>query len=129
MSVAVKMHHTDFVVESKNTRVFRVPTKVANSVLQFIIPYEISVSEEKDDNEGFVSIDEAFKDYYAETSKPATLLRGYRARNELTQTELAKHLKTSQAAIAAMESAKRPISLPMAKKIAAFFNVDYKDFT
>ncbi len=129
MSVAVKMHHTDFVVESENTRLFRVPTKVANSVLQFIIPYEISVSEEKDDNEEFVSIDEAFKDYYAETSKPATLLRGYRARNELTQAELAKHLKTSQAAIAAMESGKRPISLTMAKKIAAFFNVDYKDFT
>jgi DNA-binding XRE family transcriptional regulator len=132
MSVAVKMYHTDFVVESNSTRVFRVPTKVANSVLEFITPYEIPILKEnegsnKDDE--FISIDEVFKDYYAETSKPATLLRGYRLRNELTQAELAKYLKTSQAAVAAMESAKRPISLSMAKKLATFFNANYKDFT
>ena len=78
MSVAVKMYHTDFVVESNSTRVFRVPTKVANSVLEFITPYEIPIlkeNEESNKGDEFISIDEVFKDYCLISPPLAVILK------------------------------------------------------
>lgn len=45
-------------------------------------------------------------------------LRAYRLRQDLTQQDLAKKAKISQANISAMESGKRPIGLQSAKKLA-----------
>ncbi len=74
------------------------------------------------------SIDEVFADLFAETSKPATILRGFRGRDEITQVELAEKLGISQSVVAELESAKRPISKAMAMKLGTFFDTSYKAF-
>ena len=78
-------------------------------------------------DEETVSIEEAFDDLYKDIGKPAMLLRGFRKRDELTQAQLAKKLDTTQSAIAEMENGQRKIGLKMEKKIAAFFEMDYKE--
>lgn len=49
-------------------------------------------------------------------------------RDQLTQTALAKKLGTTQSAIAEMEKGHRKIGIKMAKRIAQFFDTDYKEF-
>ena len=59
---------------------------------------------------------------------PAMLLRGLRAREELTQAEMATRLGISQNMVSDMESGRRPISLKMAKRIGEEFKIGYKGF-
>lgn len=78
--------------------------------------------------EGSVPADVALAGLYAKTGKPATMLRGLRGRDELTQGELAKKLGTNQANVAKMEAGTRPIGKAMAKKLALIFKTDYRVF-
>lgn len=130
MSVVAKMHHTDFVVGGEITRIFRVPEPVAHLVLHSLERYEIPLGtkEEIDQDEEYIDAEEVFVHLYKETSKGATLLRGYRARDNLTQAQLAKMLGTSQSSVASMEKANRAISIRMAKKLAKIFDSDYRAF-
>ena len=130
MSAVAKMHHTDFVVGGETTRVFRVPESVAHMVLHSLERYEIPLGpqEDFDDDDELMDADEAFVHLYKETSKGATLLRGFRERDNLTQAQLAKLLGTSQSSVASMENAKRPISVRMSKKLAKIFDTDYQPF-
>lgn len=61
-------------------------------------------------------------------ANPAMMLRGLRGKEGLTQAELAARLGISQNMVSDMESGKRNISLKMAKRIAAEFNMPYKIF-
>lgn len=127
MSVAARMHHTDFVVGGHITRIFRVPEQLADKVLHSLERYEISLKVENDDEE-LIDAEEIFSDLYAKTSKGATLLRGYRGRDNLTQAQLAQKLGTSQSSVASMEQGRRPISINMAKKLAKIFDSQYQSF-
>ena len=80
------------------------------------------------DEEETFSIDEVFADLFAETSKPAVSLRGFRGRDEITQVELAEKLGISLSAVVEMESAKRPISKAMAMKLGTLFDTSYRAF-
>lgn len=57
---------------------------------------------------------------------PASSLKAYRLRQELTQQELAKKSGVSQANISAMEKGARPIGLNVAKKLADVLRCDYR---
>jgi DNA-binding XRE family transcriptional regulator len=57
---------------------------------------------------------------------PGDRITGYRAREDLTQTELAKLTGISQANISAMERGRRPIGLEVAKKLAKVLKCDYR---
>ncbi len=57
---------------------------------------------------------------------PASSLKAYRLRQELTQQELAKKSGVSQANISAMEKGTRPIGLNVAKKLADVLRCDYR---
>jgi DNA-binding XRE family transcriptional regulator len=122
MSAVAKMRLTKISVGEKSPKLFQVPPDKVKGILLLLDDYRI------DDDEESVSIEEAFGQFYKDTGKPAMILRGFRKRNGLTQTQLAKKIGTTQSAIAEMENGQRKIGLSMAKKIAAYFNADYKDF-
>ena len=79
------------------------------------------------DNE-LIDAENAFADLHKKYSKAGSLLQGFRLRDDLTQTQLAKKLGTSQPAVAAMESGDRPIGKAVAKKLAKIFDTDYRNF-
>ena len=60
-------------------------------------------------------------------STPGKRLRGLRAREDITQAEMAERLGLRQHHISEMESGKRPITLEMAKRIGAELDNSYKE--
>ncbi len=56
------------------------------------------------------------------------MLRGSRYKKDITQLELSKAIGVSQHHISEMENGKRPIGKEMAKRLADFFETDYRIF-
>ncbi len=75
------------------------------------------------DGEELISGDEAFPN-----SHPGSRLRGLRAREDITQKQMAEKLGIRQHHIAEMEKGTRSISVEMAKKIGKTFDISYKVF-
>jgi DNA-binding XRE family transcriptional regulator len=71
---------------------------------------------------------EAFKKEIAKYGEGGLMLRGSRAKEEVTQKELADALGISQHHISEMENGKRPIEKEMAKRLAEYFKTDYRVF-
>ncbi len=67
-----------------------------------------------------------FLELVPDLGTPASALRAYRGREDLTQRALSKKCGIPQSHIAAMESGARPIGLMTAKKLALALNCDYK---
>ena len=59
-------------------------------------------------------------------SIPASVLRGARSKEGITQTRLAELTGIPQRHISEMEQGKRPIGKETAKKLAAALNIDYR---
>lgn len=121
MSVVAKTHRTEISIGKRNIRTFLVPTSKARGILSLIEEYQVTDNDLMDINHAFKSVNKKY-------TKPGAILQGFRLRDELTQTQLAKKLGTSQPTVAAMESGDRSISKAMAKKLAALFDTDYKNF-
>lgn len=77
--------------------------------------------DESEPEERLYDADEVLPD-----STPGRCLRGLRVREDLTQEEMAAKLGISQHHISEMESGARKISVNMAKRIGAAFNVSYR---
>ncbi|MBN4077457.1 helix-turn-helix transcriptional regulator [Sulfobacillus acidophilus] len=122
MSAVAKTRLTEIVIGSRPPKRFKVPAEETKGILLILDKYRV------DDEEDTISAEEVFKRLYAKTSKAATLIRGYRTRDSLTQAQLAKKLGTSQSALGAIETGERPISKAMAKKLAKLFDADYRSF-
>jgi plasmid maintenance system antidote protein VapI len=60
--------------------------------------------------------------------RPATVLRGFLCREELTQKELADRLGVRQHHLSEMENGKRAIGKVVAKRLAKVLNCDYRVF-
>jgi transcriptional regulator with XRE-family HTH domain len=56
------------------------------------------------------------------------MLKASRAKEELTQAELAEAIGISQHHISEMERGLRPIGREMAKRLADFFKIDFRLF-
>lgn len=121
MSVAAKKHLTEIVVGRRSPKKFLVPADKAKSIRSLIAEYAV-------EDEGYVSIDEAFAPLIKQFTKAGAALQGCRLRDEMTQVELAQALGTSQTAVAAMETGSRPISKQMAMRLAEVFDTDYRVF-
>lgn len=76
-----------------------------------------------DEGEELYTHEEVFPD-----SCPATRLRGLRAREGITQKQLADAIGTTQSRVAELESGNKRISINMARRIAKTYNVHYKVF-
>ena len=75
-----------------------------------------------------VSADEVFANINKKHTKPGALLRGLRARENLTQVQMAERIKVTQSDISQMENGTRSIGRKVAQRIAALFDVDYRAF-
>lgn len=106
---------------------FRIPLGKVETARRFLANLETRFVELGDD-ESTVPADEAFKDLYTKYGKAGTILRGARAKEGLTQQQLAEKLGIEQPNVAAMESGKRPIGKEMAKRLAKVLNIDYRVF-
>lgn len=80
--------------------------------------YESSIDDDK-----LYSIEEV----YGEIT-PGDCMRGLRAKEDLTQKQLAEKLGVRPHHISEMEHNRRPISVQMAKKIQSIFGIGYKTF-
>ena len=121
MSVAAKVRHIEIFIEERRSRKYTLPSDKLKGLLVLLDDY-------RDEDSESVSVDEALKETYAETGKPATHLRGFRLRDNLTQAQLAKKIGTTQSAIASMESGRRSIGKATAKKLAEVFDTAYRAF-
>lgn len=93
--------------------------KAINSILE-LANLSRSVNEDGDE---LYSANEVFPEGH-----PGLALRGLRAREGITQKELAARLGIRQHHISEMEKGIRPITLEMAKRISAAYNISYKVF-
>ncbi len=74
-----------------------------------------------------VSWREAFPEY-EDKDLPGVCLRALRAKENLTQKQLAEMIGIPQRHISEMENGKRPIGREMAKRLGKALNVGYKVF-
>lgn len=74
------------------------------------------------------SFEEVFKKDLEKYGEAGVALRGLRAREGLTQKELAQIIKVSQHHISEMENKKRAIGKEIANRLEKAFNVSYKVF-
>jgi len=75
-----------------------------------------------------MTLEEYFKKYGVDYSKPGNLVRDLRFGHQLTQAQLAKKLSILQTHVSEIEHNKRPIGKALAKKMAKVFNTDYRMF-
>jgi antitoxin component HigA of HigAB toxin-antitoxin module len=83
----------------------------------------VKVRRVDEEGEEVFSAKEVFPD-----GSPAMAFRGLRAREGITQIEMAERLGISQNMISGMESGKRSITTKMAKRIEQEFGISYKVF-
>jgi len=122
MSVAVKMRHTEVIIGAKHSQRFLVPDTAVKGLLVLFKDYKVENDEE------YIDAEEAVSHLFADSTKQAVRLRGFRHRDGLTQNDLAKKMKTTQSVIASLESGKRSISYKMAQKLAKFFDTSIEAF-
>ena len=125
MSAPMRKHHTKtdssrliYVVD--NEKVYAIPKNIAEK-------YTLDTKEAKAKPDN-ISAEEFFSDLDNQTTKAATLLRGLRSRENLSQVEFAKRINVTQSNLSKMENGTRPIGKTIAKRIADEFGVNYKYF-
>jgi len=107
MSEYTKIHRIDKV----SKKVAKARTDAKSPVKEKSIPYR-----------------ESLKNHVDKYSEVGAILRGSRYKMELTQKEVADALGVSQHHISEMENGKRTIGKEMAKRLAEFFQTDYRRF-
>ena len=121
------MRHTDeveltFRGMSLKPERYKIPPEMAQKVKR-MLEYTFSQKKEKS-----IPAEEVFPDLYDPIKGPATVLRGARYREEMTQKQLAEALGIRQHHLSEMENGKRPIGKAMAKKLAEALNAHWKNF-
>ena len=96
--------------------------KAALAGILALVEGALSVEGEEEDHRLY-SIEEVFPEFPA-----GDILRGFRAREEMTQAELATEVGVKATHISEMERGKRPIGKDMAKRLAKVFKVNYQVF-
>lgn len=114
----------------------RHPIRLDHKILHFVykghvynIPKSVAEKyEDKSKSSSRVLPEDIFLSIEKKYSKAGVMLKGTRYREGLTQTEMAKKLKVTQADLSKMESGKRPIGKIIAKRIEKEFGVNYRYF-
>lgn len=131
-----KRHFIDFIVEDDeidaSVRTYRVPEAKAQALLQLMDEYLVE------------RVPTGRRPAYEDDAPPETFhnpipegvtkrhggdaLSWARLESGLTQLELARELRVSQADLSKMETGRRAIGKRLARKFAHFFKMDYRDF-
>ena len=75
-----------------------------------------------------VPADEVLRDVHEKYGKTGSVIHGFRAREDMTQIELANKLGVTQGDLSKMENGKRPVGKEMAHRLAKVFRTDYRVF-
>lgn len=75
-----------------------------------------------------VPADEVFKELDQKYGKVGATIRGFRSREDMTQVELAKKLKTTLGYLAHIENGRRVVNKKMAHQLAKIFKTSYRLF-
>ncbi len=113
-------HNVSLLYVVDNNVTYAIPKAVAK---QYVIKPKKSVHKL-----GNVAADDVFAELDEKCTKAGALLRGLRARENLSQVEFAKKIKITQANLSKLENGKRAIGRTIAKRIEKAFNVNYRYF-
>ena len=102
--------------------VVQLPRDAANNLLLFIKQCQPALRE-KEHNIKIEDIEPKMKD---PSLRIASILRGARFKENMTQVDLAKKLKITQSDLSKMEHGKRPIGKKLAQRIADILKIDYR---
>jgi len=119
MSAPMKMPRTSQVAISISNERFMVPGPRAAAILELVREYQVEEN---------VPADEVLRDVYKKYGKTGSVIRGFRAREDMTQIELARKLDVTQGDLSKMENGKRPVGKEMARRLAKVFSTDYRVF-
>ena len=126
MSAPMKMPRTkgDIKVQigDKKTRLFLVPRDRAEGVVRLLQDFEVKDKEES------IPWRNAVTDLIEKYSEAGAALKGARAKEAISQSDLAEKLGIPQSHISDMEHGRRTIGKNMAKRLAKALNVGYKVF-
>jgi DNA-binding XRE family transcriptional regulator len=109
------------------------PTKGNNSIIDLhhagvLYRVPIKVVEKYRIQEDSISAEDVFTEINKKYTKPGALLRGIRARENLTQTAMAKKMGVTQSDISQMENGVRKIGRKIAMRIQKHFGLHYRIF-
>lgn len=102
---------------------FLLPRKSVQELFVILKPFKVI-----DEDDELIPADEVFKKLHQKYGKVGTTIRGFRAREGMTQVELAKKLNIRQSHVSQMEHGKRAIGKKLAQKLAKLFNTHYQLF-
>jgi DNA-binding XRE family transcriptional regulator len=119
MSAHMKMPRISKVAISISNKRFMVPAPRAAAILELVHEYQVKEN---------VPADDVLRDVYKKYGKTGSVIRGFRAREDMTQTQLARKLGVTQGDLSKMENGKRPVGKEMAHRLEKVFNTDYRVF-
>ncbi len=126
MSVHTKKHHTN--VKTSAQILYVIDDNVCYAIPKKVAKLYILKTKKAVHREGNVSAKEIFAEHDKKHGKAAALLRGLRARENLSQIDFAKKINVSQSNLSKMENGSRPIGKIIAKRISKVFSVKYTYF-
>jgi transcriptional regulator with XRE-family HTH domain len=126
MSGREKVLRIKMVEVTVGNRHFQVPPKQAEGLILVLSNSEDNID---GDDEGSIPAEVVIPDLLDERRRPATVLRGLRVRDDITQEELAAKIKRPQSWISQMENATRPIGPKMAALLSKAFNINANVFS
>jgi DNA-binding transcriptional regulator YiaG len=117
---SVKQHYNAVMYLTSGQKVYAIPKNIAE---QYIVANKKSKK-----NDDSVAAEIVFAKLEQKLTKGGALLKGLRARENLSQTIFATKIGTTQANLSNMENGRRPMGKMIAKRIEKIFNVDYRYF-
>jgi ribosome-binding protein aMBF1 (putative translation factor) len=96
-----------------------VPAPRAAAILELVREYQVEEN---------VPADDVLRDVHEKYGKTGSVIRGFRAREDMTQIELARQLRITQGDLSKMENGNRPVGKVMARRLAKVFSTDYRVF-
>lgn len=111
-------------VGQQDAQVFFLPKDAADNLLLFIQnckPQKIAINE-------LIKLEDINPLLKDSAQRVASILRGARHKEGLSQVELAQKLNITQSDLSKMEHAKRPIGKKIALRLAEILNLDYRIF-
>jgi DNA-binding XRE family transcriptional regulator len=122
MPALTKTHLTKISVSGEDPQTFFVPKNRVGKIVRVL--EKCAVKKEEDT----ISADILFRDLDNKYTRPGAVLQGARHKEGLTQVELAKKLRITQADLSNMEHGRRTIGKEMAKRLSKVLNIDYRVF-
>jgi len=126
MSAHMKEHHTN--PKSSSHILYVLDHNLLYAIPKNIAKKYVVETQKSTERAGNIPADQIFKDMDKKYGEAGALLRGLRAREDLSQVEFAKKIKVTQANLSKMENGTRPIGKIIAMRIARAFSVNYKYF-